>query len=254
MITVLLRRATAGVGAACVSDSDGRSRRGRRRALIVEELLHLPYIPHIRSLPLLTVACRYSPLPTVTGERAAVEEFLHYELVPSGNRVVVTSRPTGVNRELYDRYWVVIELLPLTNELQRKVIKMQMRGSLFFDHLMTLVRQPHRVTYGRTRLHAVALGHMRSHTVTYGHTGLHTVAHGYIRSHTVTYGYMRPRATTRNWLAAAYRRLRLRTVTCGYTRLRTFRRFRSAKRRRRRTTQSSSSDWSSQRPTSTFSR
>ena len=73
------------------------------------------------------------------GERETVEEFLHFELVPSGNRVVVTSRPTGVNRELYDRYWVVVELLPLTNELQRRVIKMQMKGNKFFDFLMTLV-------------------------------------------------------------------------------------------------------------------
>ena len=73
------------------------------------------------------------------GERDTVEEFVHFELVPSGNRVVVTSRPTGVNRELYDRYWVVAELLPLTNDLQRKVIKMQMRGNKFFDHLMTLI-------------------------------------------------------------------------------------------------------------------
>ena len=37
------------------------------------------------------------------GERAAVEEFVHFELIPSGNRVVVTSRPSGVDRELYDR-------------------------------------------------------------------------------------------------------------------------------------------------------
>ena len=73
------------------------------------------------------------------GEREVVEEFVHFELVPTGNRIVVTSRPTGVNRVLYDKYWVVMNLLPLTSELQRKVIKMQMRGNQFFDHLMALV-------------------------------------------------------------------------------------------------------------------
>ena len=92
------------------------------------------------------------------GERDLIEEFVHFELVPSGNRVVITSRPTGVNRELYDRYWVVSELLPLTTDLQRKVIKMQMRGSVFFDHLITLVplRQEVRAVthdFSRTQVH-----------------------------------------------------------------------------------------------------
>ena len=35
------------------------------------------------------------------GLRTHVEEFIHYELVPSGNRIMVTSRPEGITLPLY---------------------------------------------------------------------------------------------------------------------------------------------------------
>jgi hypothetical protein len=37
------------------------------------------------------------------GLRDQIEEFVHKEVVPSGNRVLVTSRPEGVRLETYSK-------------------------------------------------------------------------------------------------------------------------------------------------------
>ena len=50
------------------------------------------------------------------GLREVVEAFVHYELVPSGNRLVVTSRPEGVDLEDYKTRFVVMNLLELSQE------------------------------------------------------------------------------------------------------------------------------------------
>ena len=72
------------------------------------------------------------------GLRDHVEHFVHKEVVPSGNRVLVTSRPEGVRLETYAKTFVVMNLCTLTNEQQRRVINIQMEGNVFFDHLLSL--------------------------------------------------------------------------------------------------------------------
>jgi hypothetical protein len=72
------------------------------------------------------------------GMRDVVEAFVHYELVPSGNRLVVTSRPEGVDLEDYRRKFVVMNLTELSQEQQRNVIQMQLQGNQFFEHLVNL--------------------------------------------------------------------------------------------------------------------
>ena len=54
------------------------------------------------------------------GMKEAIEEFVHREVVASGNRLVVTSRPEGVRLELYVDRFIVINLLQLSDEQQRK--------------------------------------------------------------------------------------------------------------------------------------
>ena len=72
------------------------------------------------------------------GLRDQIELFVHKEVVPSGNRVLVTSRPEGVKLETYSKNFVVMNLNQLTNEQQRAVINVQMQGNQFFDHLLSL--------------------------------------------------------------------------------------------------------------------
>ena len=72
------------------------------------------------------------------GMRDIVEAFVHYELVPSGNRLVVTSRPEGVDMEDYKTRFVVMNLLELSQEQQRNVIQMQLQGNSFFEHLVNI--------------------------------------------------------------------------------------------------------------------
>ena len=55
------------------------------------------------------------------GMKEAIEEFVHKEVSVSGNRLVVTSRPEGVRLELYEDRFIVINLMKLTDEQQRKV-------------------------------------------------------------------------------------------------------------------------------------
>ena len=72
------------------------------------------------------------------GLRDEIEEFIHGELVPSGNRVLVTSRPEGVTLSLYRARFVIMNLNQLTNAQQRAAVSVQMQGSLFFEHLLSL--------------------------------------------------------------------------------------------------------------------
>ena len=72
------------------------------------------------------------------GLRDQIENFVHKEIVPSGNRVLVTSRPEGVHLPTYSKTFIVMNLCQLTNEQQRRVINIQMQGNIFFDHLLSL--------------------------------------------------------------------------------------------------------------------
>ncbi|KOO22124.1 leucine rich repeat -containing protein, partial [Chrysochromulina tobinii] len=72
------------------------------------------------------------------GLRDEIEYFIHQELVPSGNRVLVTSRPEGVNTAKYKGRFVIMNLNALSNEQQRAAVSVQMHGSEFFEHLLSL--------------------------------------------------------------------------------------------------------------------
>ena len=72
------------------------------------------------------------------GMREIVEAFVHYELVVSGNRLMVTSRPEGVDIDDYRSRFVVVNLKELSQEQQRTVIQMQLQGNRFFEHLVNI--------------------------------------------------------------------------------------------------------------------
>ena len=64
------------------------------------------------------------------GLRKDVEVFVLDELVASGNRVVVTSRPEGVRVRLFsDAGFALLSLSPLSEEQQRAVITAQLGES-----------------------------------------------------------------------------------------------------------------------------
>ena len=56
--------------------------------------------------------------------------------VEDGLDVVVTSRPSGiVDASQYVDKFVIMNLLPLTSEQQRRIIQVQMKNNEFFDNL-----------------------------------------------------------------------------------------------------------------------
>ena len=74
------------------------------------------------------------------GMRPLIEDFVLNGMVASGNRVMITSRIEGIaNLEPYQACnFSVLDLKELTNEQQRAVIRTQMDGNEFFDHLLAL--------------------------------------------------------------------------------------------------------------------
>eukprot|EP00900_Chrysochromulina_parva_P000966 jgi/Chrpa1/10870/Chrysochromulina_OHIO_Genome00024518-RA len=72
------------------------------------------------------------------GLRQVIEAFVHYELVTSGCRVVIPSRPEGVDLDDYMARFAIMNLLELSQEQQRTVFKMQLQGNIFFGHLVNL--------------------------------------------------------------------------------------------------------------------
>lgn len=74
------------------------------------------------------------------GMREMIEDFVLNSLVASGNRVMITSRIEGIADlgPYQARNFSVLDLKELTNEQQRIVIRTQMDGNEFFDHLLAL--------------------------------------------------------------------------------------------------------------------
>ena len=72
------------------------------------------------------------------GLREIIESFVHFELVVSGNRMAVTSRPEGIDLEEYKTRFCVMNLLKLSESQQRNVINMQLAGNAFFEHLVNI--------------------------------------------------------------------------------------------------------------------
>ena len=113
---------------------------GLVRWYINSEFAHRP-----DALEMLTLSYEISALcilvdgvDEAAGMRDVVEAFVHYELVPSGNRIIITSRPEGVDLDDYKARFVITNLKELSQEQQRMVVKMQMKGNAFFDQLVNI--------------------------------------------------------------------------------------------------------------------
>jgi hypothetical protein len=74
------------------------------------------------------------------GLREQVEHFAVHELVASGHRVVLTSRPEGIRLREYKRGFVIMNLKPLTREQQEQAIEAQLHGNEFYEHLSSFSR------------------------------------------------------------------------------------------------------------------
>ena len=74
------------------------------------------------------------------GMRQYIEDFVLRVLVPSGNRILITSRREGIAdlTPYLGLYFTVLDLKELSNEQQRSVIRAQMDGNEFFDHVLAL--------------------------------------------------------------------------------------------------------------------
>ena len=127
-------RTVLGVAVAAAGEGlDGELRHELRDAEQPEERQMLLHAYDMRALVILV-----DGVDEAAGLREIVEAFVHYELVPSCNRLVVTSRPEGVDLEDYKTRFVVMNLKELSQEQQRNVIQMQLQGNAFFEHLVNI--------------------------------------------------------------------------------------------------------------------
>lgn len=77
--------------------------------------------------------------------RQRIQSFVIDQLVPRRIRLVVTSRPEGVEKKHFLESFVIVNLKPLSDEQQRKAIGIQLKGLEFSDHLMAFgaIRREH---------------------------------------------------------------------------------------------------------------
>ena len=84
------------------------------------------------------------PHPTRTQDEAPdlqqeLQDLVTKTLVEDGLDVVVTSRPSGIaDASQYVDKFVIMNLLPLTSEQQRRIIEVQMEGDEFFDSVLAV--------------------------------------------------------------------------------------------------------------------
>ena len=68
-----------------------------------------------------------------------LQDLVTQTLVEDGLDVVVTSRPSGiVDASQYVDKFVIMNLLPLTSDQQRRIIDVQMEGDEFFDSVVAV--------------------------------------------------------------------------------------------------------------------
>ena len=70
--------------------------------------------------------------------KLAVEDYVTKTLVPMGVPLLVTSRPEGIRKRLYSRDFVIMNLKPLGQDQQHKIIEKQLQQNDFFKHLIGL--------------------------------------------------------------------------------------------------------------------
>ena len=84
----------------------------------------------------------HQPHPTRTQDEAPdlqqeLQDLVTKTLVEDGLDVVVTSRPSGiVDVSQYVDKFVIMNLLPLSSEQQRRIIEVQMEGNKLFVNLL----------------------------------------------------------------------------------------------------------------------
>ena len=100
--------------------------------------MHMAYHAYAQAFEMRALVVLIDGVDEAAGLRDEIEAFIHQELVPSGNRVLVTSRPEGVTTARYRPRFVIMNLNALSNEQQRAAVSVQMQGSEFFEHLLSL--------------------------------------------------------------------------------------------------------------------
>ena len=74
-----------------------------------------------------------------------IEQLVHDELVPSGNRILATSRPKGLHLDKYSKTFVVMKFQSLNNAQQLQGVHAQVEGNVCFEHLLSLRRARQRL-------------------------------------------------------------------------------------------------------------
>ena len=77
--------------------------------------------------------------PEAANLKLAVEDYVTKTLVPMGVPLVVTSRPEGIRKRLYSRDFVIMNLKPLGEDQQQKIIEKQLQQNSFFRRLHDLL-------------------------------------------------------------------------------------------------------------------
>lgn len=72
------------------------------------------------------------------GWHEQIQDWVLSELAPSGNRLLVTSRPGALNLARYTERFTILDLQSLTNEQRQEVVDAQVEESNFFSHLRTI--------------------------------------------------------------------------------------------------------------------
>lgn len=81
--------------------------------------------------------------------RSARAGFIFREIVPLGYRLLLTSRPEAIDKDLYRRAFVILSLRPLDFEDQRRAIRQQVEHNEYFQKLAAFaeVRLKHDALY-----------------------------------------------------------------------------------------------------------
>ena len=88
--------------------------------------MSLPFPPHT-----------YSNQDEAPDLQQELQDLVTKTWAEDGHDIVVTSRPSGiVDASRYVEKFVIMNLLPLTSEQQRRIIEVQMEGNEFFHNLL----------------------------------------------------------------------------------------------------------------------
>jgi len=105
------------------------------------------------ALQMRTLVVVLDGIDEAAGRRATISRFIREVLVPSGLRIVCTSRPEGVELADFKPRFVILDLKPLNDKQQQQAIDFQLEqnpfGKAFAEHLMAFstIRQEHDRVY-----------------------------------------------------------------------------------------------------------